>query len=328
MPFAALLIFAALILALAGLARAAVEQSGDLRVSVSTRISPYRLPRSGTAPISAHIAGHVFSTTGGVPPQLTDLDILVNRHGHFATSGVPTCTLSELQPGTNEQALQRCGSSLVGSGHFWASVVFSENRPYNTTGRLMIFAGTTRICSAPSAEGADAGTGVPPQTSSSISSSSPFTGRVWPSSSRTQGGRGGERAPARDPNPSDRGQRDAQCHTRPVIFAHIYTTQPFPTSFVVTFAVRQISKGPWGTELQGSLPSALGDWGFVDRIKLNLGRTFKLAGGAEQGYLEAGCPAPSGTDTVVFPLARANLAFADGEALSTTISRPCGVAKE
>jgi hypothetical protein len=259
-PIAAALAAAALVLALGGLAFAAVEQSGTLRVSVSTRLSPYRLPRNGQAPITAHIAGHVSSTTGGVPPQLTDLDILVNRHGHFATSGVPTCTLSELQPGTNEQALQKCGSSLVGSGHFWASVVFSENRPYNTTGRLMIFAGR-------------------------------------------------------------RG-------TEPVIFAHIYTTQPFPTSFVVTFAVRKISQGPWGTELQGSLPSALGNWGFVDRIKLNLGRTFHLAGGAETGYLEAGCPAPKGTDTVVFPLAKANLSFADGEALSTTISKPCGVTKE
>ena len=251
---------AALVLALAGLATAAPVQSGELRVSVSTRLSPYRLPRSGAAPITAHIAGHVAAVDGGVPPQLTDLDILVNRHGHFNTSGLPSCGLSRLQPGTNARALKECGASLVGSGHFWASVVFSENRPYHTTGRLMIFAGR----------------------------------------------RGSE----------------------PVIFAHIYTTQPFPTSFVVTFAIHQIHQGPWGTELSASLPSALGNWGFVDRIKLNLGRTFHLAGGAEKGFLEAGCPAPAGTDTVVFPLARADLSFADGEELATTITKPCGVTKE
>lgn len=258
MPLLALLTLAAL--ALAATALAAPVQSGTLRVSVSTRIAPYRLPRTGIAPISAHITGHVSSTTGGVPPQLTSFVILVNRHARIDSAGLPSCTLGRLQPGTNAQALHRCGSSLVGSGHFWASVVFSENTPYHTTGRLMIFAGR----------------------------------------------RGPE----------------------PVVFAHIYTTQPFPTSFVVTFAVRRISRGPWGTELTASLPSALGDWGFVDRIKLNVGRTFRLPGGEEKGYLEAGCPAPAGTDTVVFPLAHAELAFADGEELATTITRPCGVRKE
>jgi hypothetical protein len=319
-PLAGLLILAALLLS--ATAFAAVEQSGTLRVAVSTRISPYRLPRTGAAPITAHIAGHVFSTTGGVPPQLTDLDILVNRHGHFATSGIPACTLSELQPGTNERALRECGPSLVGSGHFWASVVFSENRPYNTTGRLMIFAGMG--CSSEPAQSRPNPVGaILRKISSSL-----FSGRDRPSRSRTQEGRQGERALARDPQAAARGRRDAKCRPRPEIFAHIYTTQPFPTSFVVTFAVSKISKGPWGTELQGSLPSALGDWGFVDRIKLNLGRTFKLAGGTEVGYVEAGCPAPAGTDTAVFPLARANLGFADGESLSTTISKPCGVAKE
>lgn len=238
---------------------AAVVQSGELRVSVSTRLSPYRLPRSGTAPITAHIAGHVAAVDGGVPPQLVSMDILVNRHGLIQPRGLPTCTYSQLQPGTNERALRECGDALVGSGHFWATVVFAENTPYHTTGRLLIFAGRSG--------------------------------------------------------------------SRPVVFAHIYTTQPFPSSFVVTFKVRHVHQGPWGTELSASLPSALGNWGFVDRIKLNLGRTYKLAGG-ERGYLEAGCPAPAGADTVVFPLARATLDFADDQDLAATISRPCGVTKE
>jgi hypothetical protein len=258
-PTALVLAVTVLVAMAAGLARAAVVQSGDLRVSVSTRLSPYRLPRTGTAPIDAHIAGHVASVDGGVPPQLVSMDILVNRHGRFDPAGLPSCTLAQIQPATNEHALRECGDALVGSGHFWATVVFAENRPYHTTGRLMIFAG-----------------------------------------------------------------RDGP---RPVVFAHIYTTQPFPSSFVVTFAVRRIHRGPWGTELSASLPKALGDWGFVDRIKLNLGRTFHLAGGRERGYLEAGCPAPAGADTVVFPLARASLAFADGEDLAATITRPCGVAR-
>jgi hypothetical protein len=254
-----LLAVVALTLLATGLAAGEVVQTGELRVTVSTRISPYRLPRTRTAPITAYIAGHVAAVNGGVPPQLTSMQILINRHGLIQPKGLPTCTLAQIQPGTNAHALAECGDALVGSGHFWATVVFAENAPYHTTGRLLIFAG-----------------------------------------------------------------RDGP---KPVVFAHIYTTQPFPTSFVVTFKIKKVSRGNWGTELTASLPKALGDWGFVDRIKLNLGRTYRLAGGEDRGYLEAGCPAPEGTDTVVFPLAQATLSFADGEKLGATITRPCGVSR-
>jgi hypothetical protein len=48
---------------------------------------------------------------------------------------------------------------------------------------------------------------------------------------------------------------------KPVILAHIYTQDPFGTSFVIVFAITKISKGPFGTELQASLPQALGKSG-------------------------------------------------------------------
>lgn len=259
-PSALVLLALAAVLGGVGLAGAEVVQSGDLRVTVSTRLTPYRLPRTGTVPVGARIAGHIATVDGGVPPQLVGLDILVNRHGRIETAGLPSCTLDRIQPGSNARALRECGAALVGSGHFWATVVFAEDQPYHTTGRLLIFAG--------------------------------------------------------------------QSGGRPVVLAHIFTTQPFPTSFVIAFAVKAVHQGPWGTELSASLPQALGDWGYLDRIKLNLGRTYRLPGGGERGYLEAGCPAPAGARTVVFPLARAELQFADGEELGETITRPCGVARE
>jgi hypothetical protein len=253
---AATALAALVLLAAAGLADAVVVQSGNLRVSISTRLSPYRLPRVGDAPISAHIAGHIESVHGGVPPQLQEMDVLINRHGRLDFAGLPTCSLPQIQPGTNRRALRLCGDALVGSGHFWATVVFSENRPYHTTGRLMIFNGTL------------AG--------------------------------------------------------RPALFAHIYTTQPFPTSFVVPFAIRRVRRGPYGTELSASLPEALGDWGFVDRIKLNLGRDYTYRG-RPHSYLNAGCPAPKGTRGAVFALAKASFRFADEEQLSAVVTKACGV---
>jgi hypothetical protein len=252
------LLTALALLAVAGAARAAVVQEGNLRISISTRLSPYKLPRVGTAPITAFIAGHVFTADGQTPPQLKRMDIEINRHGHIETEGLPVCRLSQIKATSTEKAIAACGESLVGAGHFWASVVFNEEaRPYNTTGRLLAFNG------------------------------------------RKAG--------------------------KPVLLIHIYTTQPFPSAFVVTFSIEQVDDGPYGTELSASLPQALGDWGFVNRIKMNIGRDYTYEG-RRRGYLEAACPAPKGSRTAVFPLALANFVFEETQ-LSSIVTKSCGVSE-
>lgn len=115
-------------------------------------------------------------------------------------------------------------------------------------------------------------------------------------------------------------------HGRPVLFAHIYTTKPFATSFVITFAIKHIHDGAYGTELTASLPQALGTWGFVDRIKLTLRRRYQYRG-KERSYFNAGCPAPSGTTVAAFPLARASFSFAAGETVGLTVVKSCGVSE-
>jgi hypothetical protein len=249
---------AAMALFVSATALAAVVQEGTLRISITTQLQPYKLPRVGTAPIAVFIAGHIASTDGTTPPQLQKMDVKINRHGRLDFKGLPSCRLNQLQPGTNERALKLCGDALVGSGHFWASVVFAEARPYHTTGRLLVFNGV----------------------------------------------RAG----------------------KPVLFAHIFTTVPFPSSFVVTFAIRRIHQGPYGTELTASLPQSLGNWGFVDRIKMTLRRKYHYQGKLHS-YVNAGCPAPKGFHAAVFPLAVATFSFAANQQLSTTITRPCGVSE-
>jgi hypothetical protein len=111
---------------------------------------------------------------------------------------------------------------------------------------------------------------------------------------------------------------------RPVLFAHIYTTQPFNTSFVITFAIKKISRGPYGTELSASLPQALGSWGFVDRIKLTLRRKYTYKG-RQLSYFNAGCPAPAGTRSVSFPLALASFWFAGHRPIALGVQKSCRV---
>jgi hypothetical protein len=246
------------VIAFATTATAATVQVGGLRLSATGQIVPYKLPRDRQAPISVFIAGHVGTTDGSVPPQLQQMTVKVNRHGTLRTLGVPACTMKQLHPTSTEQALANCGDALVGSGRFWASVVFPEQRPYPTRGRLLVFNGR-------------------------------------------QGG-------------------------KPALFAHIYTTDPFNTSFVIPFAIRHIDDGQFATQLTASFPKALGDWGFVDRIKLTLRKKFR-AGGQQRSFFNASCPAPAGASVGSFQLARASFSFDERVPISIGIVKSCGVEK-
>ncbi len=110
----------------------------------------------------------------------------------------------------------------------------------------------------------------------------------------------------------------------PALLAHIFTSNPFATSFVVVFVIRHLSHGIYGTQLSASLPEALGTWGFVDRIKLTLRRKYRYRG-KQRSYFNAGCPAPKGFQRTVFPLALASFTFAGGREMSTTVAKSCAV---
>jgi hypothetical protein len=239
-------------------ASAAVIQQGDLRITVLSQIQPYKLPRTGTAPIAVFLAGHIATPSGATPPQLQKMTVRINRDGLLQSKGLPTCTLAQVQPASTERALSQCSEALVGSGRFWATIVLPDQRPYPTRGRLLVFNGKV-------------------------------AGRA-------------------------------------VLFAHIYTTIPFATSFVITFAIKHIDEGAYGTQLTASLPEALGSWGFVDRIKLTLRRKYTYQG-RQRSYFNAGCPAPSGTRATSFPLALASFDFAEAKEISLTVAKSCRVSE-
>ena len=254
---AAVVAGAMIVLASASLARATTLQSGDLRITVLAQIAPFKLPRTGTAPISALVSGHVEEPHGGIPPQLQQMRILVNRHALLQSEGLPVCPIGRIQPSSTSRALSKCGDALIGSGRFWASIVLPEQGSYPTHGRLLI-----------------------------------FNGRL---------------------------------HGHQAILAHIYTRDPFDSSFIVAFAISKVSRGPYGTELTASLPESLGEWGYVDRIKLTLEREY-LFKGRELSYFNAGCPALKGTRLTPYPLAKATLGFAE-ETITATVTKRCGVAE-
>jgi len=244
------------LLCFASLAQATVVQEGNLRITVLSQIQPYKLPRQGTAPIAVFVSGHLSAPHGGIPAQLQEMTVQVNKHGLLQSRGLPTCTLHQLQATSSERAMASCGDALIGSGQFWAHIVLPDQGAYPTHGRLLIFNG-----------------------------------------------------------------RQGQ---KPLIYTHIFTANPFFSSFVIPFSIQKANQGAYGTKLTASLPQALGSWGYVDRIKLTLKRKYRF-GGRELSYFNSGCPAPLGTKRTVFPLALASFGFDGGVGLAARVEKSCGV---
>lgn len=293
-----LLVFLALSLLGACLAHADVIQRGNARVFFDGRLSPQRLPRAGAAPVRVAVSTRIEPLTGRSAPQLRRIEIAINRHGHLDTRGLPVCSLEDIQPSTTQYALSRCRRSLVGLGTFSAKLLVADAAPFPSHAKMYAFNGVI---------------GCPQQREMS-------SGREWPSRSRTQEGRRGKRAPARDPKAADRGQRDAPCHPRPAILAHVYGTDPAPVSYTIPFEIRHTA-GTYGLLLSAAFPRINTSKGYISGLSLDLGRNFSYRG-ARHSYLSAGCPAPPGVRAASFPFSRAAFVF-KSRTLHSTLNRTC-----
>jgi hypothetical protein len=107
---------------------------------------------------------------------------------------------------------------------------------------------------------------------------------------------------------------------RPAILAHVYGTEPIPTSYTIPFTISS-AKGDYGTALTAPMPNVGNEWGFITGLSLNLGRTFHYRG-QRHSYVAAGCPAPEGVSIAPFDFARATFSFGV-EKVSSVLSRSC-----
>ena len=226
--------------------QAEVAQKGGVRVSVTGRMNPTKLPRKGSAPVAVSLAGQVSAAKADALPQLSEISFAINSHGELHTKGIPFCRLGRINPSTTAEALNACRSSLIGEGHFSADVRIPEQSPFPSEGKLLAFNG--------------------------------------------------------------------KLNGRPALFAHIYGTEPVPTSYVLPFLITQ-GKGTFATTLTASLPKITGKWGYVTGVSLDL----------QSRYLAAGCPAPKGFRGISFPLLKASFGFTGGPRIAETLTRNCKV---
>lgn len=107
---------------------------------------------------------------------------------------------------------------------------------------------------------------------------------------------------------------------RPAILAHIYGTDPVPTSYTIPFTISR-SSGTYGVTLSAPMPATGSGWGYITALSLNLGRSYTI-GGERRSYLAAACPLPAGIDTASYRFARATFDFG-AETVSSVLSRHC-----
>jgi hypothetical protein len=301
---------------------ATILEQGDLFVSFEGGITPAALPRERPAGIAVRVAGVVRTLSGAVPPALRAIRIELSQAGRLDTRGLPTCAFDRLRATSDRQAIRVCGPALVGEGRYVARTTFPEQGGFPSRGRILAF--NAVLGCSPSDLRSRAWGNKTHRRSPNVQINPPTSaGRLWPSRSRTQGGRQGERTAVRDPQAADRGRRDAKCNSRPAILAHVYGADPAPSSRIIVFHIHHTT-GTYGIVLTASLPAAVNPYGYLASIALDLHRRFRVAG-LQRSYLSAACDAPPGFPGAVFPFARARLSFSGGRSLQATLTRECRV---
>jgi hypothetical protein len=123
---------------------------GVLCVGDNGGLSPTKLPKHGGAPATARIIGDIATNDGSHPPALQQLEAEIDKTIKVDAVGLPTCSAKQLQASSSATAKKVCGDALIGSGSAEVEVAFPEQKPFRSTGPLLLFnngvhGGTTSV---------------------------------------------------------------------------------------------------------------------------------------------------------------------------------------
>lgn len=140
---ASLLVLAAGLMLLAGTAGGERRQSGELIVALNGGINPLKLPRHEPAPVAVRLEGRIGTADGSPLPQVKQVKIELAGPGLLYTRGLAVCPRARLRNADSGQAVERCGSALVGSGSLGAQVNIPGQPPFEIRARMLAFNGRT-----------------------------------------------------------------------------------------------------------------------------------------------------------------------------------------
>jgi hypothetical protein len=132
---------AAAILLVAGSASAVTVLAGNLSIEIDGATSPRALPKNRMVPIGFHGSASVATKDGSHIPPALSTELLVDKHIAIDTTGLPTCTLGQIQSSPPAAAMKACGDALIGRGVSTAQVQFPEQASFTARGPLLAFNG-------------------------------------------------------------------------------------------------------------------------------------------------------------------------------------------
>ena len=111
---------------------------------------------------------------------------------------------------------------------------------------------------------------------------------------------------------------------RPAMLLHIYGSRPVQVAFVLTFKIRRVREGEFGTVFVARIPKIASELGYVTNMNLTFGRRYEVDG-EQRSFLSARCAAPAGFPGGIFTLARGSFTFSNGQRINSSLSRNCWV---
>jgi hypothetical protein len=132
-------ILVALVAAVA--ASAVTVTEGNLTIKVDGQTSPAALPKKQPAPISFHGSATVSTEDGTHIPPAESTRLLVDKHIAIDSTGLPICTIQQIEASAPAAAIKACGDALIGKGTSTAQVQFPEQASFVAKGPLLAFNG-------------------------------------------------------------------------------------------------------------------------------------------------------------------------------------------
>lgn len=129
---------------LSGSAGAATVRVGTLVLHADAGFEPQVLPQRAYAPIHFQGFGEIKTTDGSMPPALEHIKLEFDHDGHLTTAGLAVCRPSQLEGASTQEARNRCGGAIVGTGRIGAAVDVAGIARLELRAPLTIFNGPIR----------------------------------------------------------------------------------------------------------------------------------------------------------------------------------------
>lgn len=121
-----------------------IVEAGALRLEIDGGVTPAALPKHELAPVTIHGSGELSTIDGTHPPALREAVLDTDRDIVVSVKGLPTCGINQLRARAPKQAKATCGDAVVGRGSASVEVAFPEQKPFDSTGPLILFNGGER----------------------------------------------------------------------------------------------------------------------------------------------------------------------------------------